>query len=196
MKRWLSFLTCLTFAVISMCSLLTGNPVVRMETDFGSVEIEIYQVMAPVTAANFLRYVDAGLYKDANFYRIVTHENDPRQPVWKINVIQGDIERNNRERRFPPIEHETTEITGILHTDGVISMARSGPGTASSSFFICINDQPSLDYNGERNPDKQGFAAFGKIIQGMDVIHKIYRQPHEGQRLTPIVRIRNIERVK
>jgi len=161
-------------------------------TDFGAVEIELYDEKAQVTVANFLAYVDAGLYENGRFYRVVNHDNDPNQPVVKINVIQGGIASEKQDKRFPPIEHETTEKTGILHTDGVISMARSAPGSASSEFFICINDQPSLDFGGDRNPDKQGFSAFGKVVNGMDVVRTIYSQPYEAQRFTPPVAIHNI----
>ena len=91
---------------------------------------------------------------------------------------------------LPPIKHETTVLTGILHKDGVISMARNEPGTATSEFFICIGDQPSLDYGGKRNPDGQGFAAFGKV---MDVVRKIHKSATEGQWLKPRIRILNVK---
>ena len=96
----------------------------------------------------------------------------------------------------PPIIHETTKETGVLHTDGTISYARNEPGTATLEFFICIGDQPELDYGGRRNPDRQGFAAFGRVIKGMDVVQKIHEQPAEGQMLNPKIEIFNIERVK
>ena len=92
----------------------------------------------------------------------------------------------------PPIECETRQTTGILHKDGVLSLAHSQPGTASSEFFICVGDQPDLDFNGKRNPDGQGFSAFGRVVLGMDVVHEIHRQPEEGQRLNPRIKIFDI----
>jgi peptidyl-prolyl cis-trans isomerase A (cyclophilin A) len=98
--------------------------------------------------------------------------------------------------RLPPIVHESTEKTGFLHTDGVISMARSEPGTASSEFFICVGDQPELDFEGKRNPDGQGFAAFGRVMQGMDVVRVIHEQSADEQMLVSPVRVISVKRVK
>ncbi len=165
-------------------------PQVNIQTDWGDIIVEIYETQAPITAKNFLRYVTEERYKDACFYRVVRMDNQPNDKV-KIEVIQGGL-YDQKGKRLPAIEHETTDKTGILHKDGVISMARSHPGTASSEFFICINDQPELDFGGKRNPDGQGFSAFGKIIQGMDVVKKIQKQPAKGQILDPIVKIKNI----
>ncbi|MGB7296132.1 MAG: peptidylprolyl isomerase [Candidatus Aminicenantales bacterium] len=175
-------------------SLAAGeNPVVVIKTDFGDIKIEIFAEQAPVTATNFLRYVDAGLFKGASFYRIVRLDNQPASPV-KIEVIQGGLRLAEAEIPFPAIEHETTDKTGILHEDGVISMARTTPGSATSEFFICIGDQPELDFRGKRNPDGQGFAAFGQVIEGMDLVRKIQHQPDENQMLKEPVKIENIER--
>jgi peptidyl-prolyl cis-trans isomerase A (cyclophilin A) len=120
-------------------------------------------------------------------------DNQPNDAI-KIEVIQGGLGYRPSELRLPAIAHETTEKTGILHKNGVISMARSNPGTASSEFFICVNDQPDLDFGGKRNPDGQGFAAFGKVIKGMDVVKKIQTQASERQRLTAVVKIHTIAR--
>jgi peptidyl-prolyl cis-trans isomerase A (cyclophilin A) len=169
------------------------NPVVLIKTDFGKIKVEIFLEKAPVAAANFLKYVDAGLYKDASFYRVVRMDNQPQNLV-KIEVIQGGLGFSDEERPFPPIEHETTAKTGILHKDGVISMARSAPGSATSEFFICIGDQPELDFGGNRNPDGQGFAAFGRVIEGMEIVRKIQQQPDERQMLKHPVMIQDIER--
>ena len=103
------------------------------------------------------------------FYRVVTYENDNGSP--KIEVIQGGL--GAASEGFDTIDHESTEQTGILHTDGVISMARGAVGTASTEFFICIGDQPGLDHGQPRNADNQGFAAFGKVVSGMDVVRRI-----------------------
>ena len=172
-----------------------ANPKILIKTDLGDIKVEIYEKQAPITAANFLRYVDAGHFKDASFYRVVRMDNQPTNTV-KIKVIQGGLEFSSGKREFPPIEHETTAKTGILHKDGVISMARDAPGSATSEFFICVGDQPELDFGGKRNPDGQGFAAFGKVIDGMEVVKKTQEKPAEGQRLIHRVTIRDIVRVE
>ncbi len=143
--------------------------IVVMETRLGAVEIELYTSKAPITVENFLALVDGGHYDGGSFYRTVTLVNDKGSP--KIEVIQGG--RGRQPSPFPPITHETTEQTGILHIDGTISMARGKVGTASSEFFICIGDQPGLDFGNQRNSDLQGFAAFGKVIKGMDIVKAI-----------------------
>lgn len=150
--------------------------VVTMATTYGNVTIELYLDKAPLSVKNFLLYVDAGHYDGSSFYRTVRYENDNGSP--KIEVIQGG--RGDAEAPFSPIAHESTEETGILHTDGVISMARDGVGTASSEFFICIGNQPGLDFGAIRNPDKQGFAAFGRVIAGMRVVRAIHDSPSNG----------------
>ncbi len=150
---------------------------VVMSTTEGDVRIELYASKAPVTVNNFLQYVDAGHYEGGSFYRTVTYENDNGNP--KIEVIQGGL-GNGVEAPFEPIDHEDTEQTGILHTDGVISMARGGVGTASSEFFICLGDQPGLDKGEVRNADEQGFAAFGKVVEGMDVVQRIHLSPADA----------------
>ena len=165
--------------------------IVQISTELGNITIEIYEKEAPLTAANFLRYVDEGLFKDSKFYRVVTKSNQPQNDI-KIEVIQGGL--FTEEKMYEPIAHETTEKTGILHKDGFISMARNEPGTATSEFFICVGDQPELDFGGKRNPDGQGFAAFGKVIEGMDVVREIQQQPEIEQMLNHQVHILNISR--
>jgi len=152
---------------------------VSMETELGEIVMAVDAEHAPVSAENFLRYVDEGFYDGGEFTRTVHLENQPNDDV-KIEVIQG---RTNRQkgRGFGAIPLERTSVTGLLHVDGAISMARGGPDTASSQFFICIGDQPELDFGGKRNADGQGFAAFGKVIKGMDVVRKIQMIPANGQ---------------
>ena len=173
---------------------LEARPHVVIETELGVIKIEIYQEEAPVTAANFLKYVDEERFEGSSFYRVVRMGNQPDSDI-KIEVIQGGLGRREQEDRLPPIEHETTDQTGVLHKDGVISMARLDPGTASSEFFICVGDQPELDFGGGRNPDGQGFAAFGQVIAGMDVVRKIQQQPADGQSLAPPIGIAFVARV-
>jgi peptidyl-prolyl cis-trans isomerase A (cyclophilin A) len=186
----------LLLSVILIVFLLAGcsphHPQVVIKTEKGDIVVELYPDKAPVTVANFLRYVKENRFKGATFYRTVTMNNQPDNDI-KIEVIQGGLYDDNHPQALPPIKHETTEMTGILHKDGVISMARNEPGTATGEFFICIGDQPSLDYGGKRNPDGQGFAAFGKVIKGMDVVHKIQQSPAEGQWLKPGIKILDME---
>ena len=146
-----------------------GTVRIMMSTGEGDISIDLYVDKAPVTAGNFLKLVDHGDLDGASFYRVVNSDNDNGAP--RITVIQGGLD--DAGEAFATIEHETTAQTGIRHTDGVISMARGAVGTASTEFFICIGDQPGLDFGATRNPDGQGFAAFGKVVSGMDVINKI-----------------------
>lgn len=165
---------------------------ISINTELGVILVELYPDKAPLTVENFMKYVDQGYFRDGSFYRTVTMENQPDNDA-KIEVIQGGRSRSGVKPEIAPIAHETTETTGILHLDGTISMARSKPGTATSEFFICINNQPSLDYGGKRNPDKQGFAAFGKVISGMDVVRAIHQSDCEKQTLKPTIRIKDIK---
>ena len=146
------------------------RPVVLMKTSMGNIEVEIAADAAPLTGANFLRLVDGGHLDGAGFYRIVRPENDNGTPP--ISVIQGGVQ--DGASPFPPVPHETTERTGLLHVDGAISMARAEVGTASTEFFIAVGPQPALDFGGERNSDGQGFAVFGKVVSGMDVVRAIH----------------------
>lgn len=175
---------------------LRDNTKVLISTPLGDIYVEIFPDNAPITSENFLCYVDDKLYDGTTFFRTVTMENQPNSEV-KIEVIQGGTMPKDRAypSTYSPIEHETTETTGLRHVDGAISMARMKPGTATSSFFICIGDQPELDYEGKRNPDGQGFAAFGRVTDGMDVVRKIHTQPIEGQRLEPPIKILTVRRV-
>lgn len=165
-----------------------------MRTEAGDVHLAVDTVRAPITAGNFLRYVDAGLYIGGTFYRSVRLDNQPNDEV-KIEVIQGGIDRARREESLPPIPLEGTDETGILHTDGTLSMARGGPNSARGEFFVTINDQPSLDRGGTRNADGFGFAAFGRVLSGMDVVRAIQSRPTDGQYLTTRVGITFLERV-
>lgn len=156
---------------------------VRLETERGMIDVALYGMRAPITVCNFLGYVQSGILEGATFFRTVRPDNQVGQPV-KISVIQADI-RNPERRAFAPIPIERTAHTGIHHVDGTISMARDGPDTASSSFFITIGDQPELDFGGKRNPDGQGFAAFGHVTRGMDVVRRIWNGSASGETLTP-----------
>ncbi len=171
--------------LLLVCACSKPNPKVLIDTDLGEITVELYPKQAPVTVENFLNHVKAGDYTKATFYRVVRLDNQPRDSV-KIQVIQGGL--GDRERWFKPIKHESTRQTHLSHKNGVISMARAEPGTATTEFFICIGDQPELDYGGRRNPDGQGFAAFGKVIRGMAIVLAIQQQSADGQTLLePVV---------
>ena len=165
-----------------------SNIKVVMETELGTIIMDLYQKRAPSTVNNFLRYLDEKRFQDAHFYRAVHLNNQPANDIL-IEVIQGGLGINPHSMELLPIEHETTKKTGIKHEDGTISMARLEPGTASSEFFICINDQPELDYGGKRNPDGQGFAAFGQVVKGMDLVKNIQKMNSKDQFLEKIVPI-------
>jgi len=168
---------------------------VLIETSAGPIEVELDLAHAPATSANFLKYVDAKLYDGGRFHRAVRLDNQPNNDV-KIEVVQGAANRERRDDFLPAIALERTSVTGLNHKDGTISMARSGPDSARDEFFICIGDQPSLDFGGARNRDGQGFAAFGRVVRGMDVVRAIQRSPTDQQTLTPAVAIRAVTRVR
>jgi arylsulfatase A-like enzyme/cyclophilin family peptidyl-prolyl cis-trans isomerase len=170
------------------------KPRVLIETALGPVEVELDASATPATVTNFLRYVSAGLYDGGVFHRTVTLSNQPADKV-KIEVIQASANPARTNEFLPPIVIERTRDTGLKHLNGTISMARDGPDTAQDEFFICIGDQPELDFGGKRNPDGQGFAAFGKVTKGMDVVRRIQASPAQGQNLTPPVRIERAVRL-
>ena len=169
-------------------------PRVLMQTDLGNIEIEVDNIRAPVSGGLFLKQVDAGLYDNGRFHRTVKMDNQPNNDV-KIEVIQAGIDPAREKEATTPIALERTSVTGLRHVDGTVSTPRSAPDSARSGFFICINDQPSLDFGGKRNPDGQGFGAFGRVVRGMDVVRKIQQAPNkDAQNLTPPIRIVSIKR--
>jgi peptidyl-prolyl cis-trans isomerase A (cyclophilin A) len=195
MKRFLATVVVCLFLSAPWVSSQAPPPVrVMLETQLGNIELEIDAARAPLTAANFLRYVDAGFYDGGIFHRTVRLSNQPDKKV-KIEVIQAGTNPARKKGDFAPISLERTNKTGLSHTDGCVSMARDAPDTATSDFFICIGDQPALDFGGARNPDGQGFAAFGRVIKGMDVVRKIQAAPADAQKLTPPIKILSAKRL-
>jgi peptidyl-prolyl cis-trans isomerase A (cyclophilin A) len=180
-------------AALRLCvSCSAADPIrVVIKTEKGDIEAELAADKAPVTVANFLRYVDNHLYDGGRFHRTVTTNNQPDNKV-KIEVIQASPDPAKWE--FAPIKLERTRDTKLAHKDGTLSMARDGPDTATGDFFICIGDQPELDFGGKRNPDGQGFAAFGRVVKGMVVVRAIQASPADGQTLKPAVRILGMTR--
>jgi peptidyl-prolyl cis-trans isomerase A (cyclophilin A) len=189
LKASIAFIGLLAVSVLAQGS-PAPLPVVVLTTDLGAIEIAIDTVHAPRTAANFLKYIDAGMYDGGRFTRTVRPETETRTD-FPIQVVQGGMNPARTAERLPPIAMESTQATTLKHLDGVISMARSGPDTAADQFFICIGDMPSLDFGGGRNADGQGFAAFGRVVAGMDVVRKIQAAAvaPNSQNLAPPVRI-------
>lgn len=181
----------LLFFLLLGLPLVAQAPHLIIETELGAIEVVLDSAKAPRTAANFLGYVDSGAYVGGRFHRTVTLQNQPQSQV-KIEVIQGGAAQEDKDR--PPIALERTRDTGLRHVDGAISMARGTPDSATSDFFLCIGDQPELDFGGRRNPDGQGFAAFGRVVKGMDVVRTIQARPAKGQSLTPEVKILRVRR--
>jgi peptidyl-prolyl cis-trans isomerase A (cyclophilin A) len=202
-RRWIAGTVAVwALAVVATAEAQQPNPRVRVQTELGDIVLELDATRAPNTTANFLKYVDAGHYNGGLFHRTVKMDNQPQSDV-KIEVIQAGVNPESAQRGFPPIALERTSVTGIVHKDAVVSMARGAPDSATSGWFVCINDQPSLDFGGTRNPDGQGFAAFGRVVSGMDVVRKIQAAPSstdrstnaEAQRLTPPIKIVTVTRV-
>lgn len=200
MRRFSLLLSLLSLILISGC---TGNqykdPTIQIKTIFGDIYVELYPDKAPKTVSGFLSYVDAGYFKETNFYRVLKREDQPSN-AFKSEIIQGGLWRSDLEKQksIPGIPHETTKETGILHKAGVISLARNEPGTANTEFFICVTDQPVYDYGGGASPEteKLGYSAFGKVVKGFDVVKKIHAQPDIGAQFVTPVRIFDIVRAK
>lgn len=183
-------------------------------TSLGNMTAEIYAKRAPVTVAHFLQYVDAGYYSGASFYRAVrTADNQPCDKI-KIDVIEGGYynsyyaraleedfilgrlydEQKGRKGPLPPIQLEPTSQTGLLHVDGALTLGRTTPNAVDDALVICIGRQPELDAGGRRHPDGLGFPAFGKIVQGMDLVREIHALPTIGQKIIQEVDILSITR--
>ena len=187
------------FALIVLCGFMSCSSTSKkknmyvIETEIGDITFEVYPDKAPITVANFKKYVQQAKFEDAYFYRVVRLDNQPINPV-KIEVIQGDF--TGKKNYFPVIAHETTEKTGLSHKNGTVSMGRFDVGSTAAEFFICINDQPELDFKGKRNPDGQGFAAFGQVKRGMSVVLKIQSGETNEQTLKEKIRIKRIYPLK
>ena len=189
MKNILLISLALTFSIQ-----LFSQKIVKcnIKTSEGEIILELYPEKSPNTVANFLKYVDADLYSNSSFFRVCTSQNEAERNI-RIEVIQGGNVAD--EKCFDPIEIENTEKTGLLHKNGTISMARDTPNSATCSFFICIGNQPELDFKGKRNPDGQGFAAFGQVTKGMDVVLKIQNKENKKQSLVKSISIISITRI-
>lgn len=163
-------------------------PRVVLDTSEGRIVIELERDRAPVTAGNFLRYVDGRRLDGVNFYRAV-------RVAPNFGFVQFGVQ-NAPKRVLPAIKHEPTTQTGLKHLDGTVSIARNAPGTASGDFTIMVGDQPSLDANPSASGDNQGYAAFGRVVEGMDVVRRLLDAPKspdagpfKGEMLSPPVRV-------
>ncbi len=167
---------------------------VSLKTAKGEIVLALEIERAPITSKNFLKYVDQKRLDGANFYRAM-------QITPELGIIQG----GDNSRALPGCKHEPTSVTGLSHTDGVISLARGKPGTAQGDFFICLGDMSDFDAGQDGTDDKLGFAAFGHVSQGMDVVRTIFNAPTsktrgvgamKGQMLSPPVKILTARRIK
>lgn len=183
----------LAFLGLTACATTTSaedSPRVVIETDAGRMVVELDLARAPLSTCNFLSYVTDGDYDGGRFFRTVVRATNIANPH-PIDVIQAATPRGADDDQRPPVTLERTRDTGLSHVAGTISMARDGPDTATSSFFIVTHDTPALDFGGGRNPDGQGFAAFGRVVEGLDVARRIQMSPADGEeRLTSPVAIR------
>ena len=198
-----------TCAVLALCALVAGagaqTPAapeirVRIDTDHGAIVLALDAAHAPKTVANFLSYVDSGYYTGGRFHRATRPDNYKPAPPDRppMQIIQGGINPDRAaeaKAAIPPVPLERTTVTGLKHVAGVVSMARGAEAdSGTSDFFILLDDQPSMDVGGKRYPDGQGFAAFGRVVEGLDVVRKINAQPVKEQSLDPPVPIRGISR--
>ena len=197
MKRAFKVLVLLFLYSISACSRPSyKNPHIEIRTKLGNIELELYPEKASLTVATFLSYIDSGYFKNSSFYRVLNVDNQPSDAP-KAELIQGGLFRSPGKKGINPpgIIHESTDKTGVLHTDGTISLARFKPGSANTEFFICVGDQPGFNFGGENNPDGQGYAAFGRVVEGLNVVRKIYNQREEDQYFDPPVIIYDVIRL-
>ena len=171
-----------------------GEPHILISTSFGDIEIELYASKAPKSVAAFLSYIDSGYYKQSAFYRVLRIEGLTGD---NAGMIQGGSWQSNDPRvaAVPGIPHESTKLTGLTHTTGMVSLARIKPGTAGTEFFICIGDQTQYDYGNDQNGDREGYAAFGKVVKGMKVVREIQNEPTNGESFNPVVAIKSIKRL-
>lgn len=173
-----------------------NNPHVVINTSAGAIEVMLFEKEAPKSVAGFLRNIDSGYYQNASFYRVLNNDNQ-QSDAYKAELIQGGMWRTRRrtDMNIQPIPHETTGQTGLSHTNGTLSFARMEPGTATTEFFICIGDQKGFDFGGDNNPDKQGYAAFGRVVKGMDVVQTIYNRPEDDQYFIKPIYIYDIKKL-
>lgn len=185
------FLAFLLVQIISCTQKKYDNPHILIDTNYGDIEAELYPSKAPKTVAAFLSYIDSGIYKNTTFYRILKNEDLPMDINY--GVIQGGIWP--LEKNIKGVEHESTTITGLSHTNGTLSLARTSIGTATTEFFICIGDETIFDAGNKGRQDTLGFAAFGQVVHGMDIARKIQAQKSSGENFITKIIINNITKL-
>lgn len=171
------------------------NPHILIETQLGDIEVELFPDQAPKTVAAFLSYIDSGFYDKASFYRVLKTDEFPTDN--NTGIIQGGLWQTNAAKKItiPGIEHETTKQSGLTHQSGTISLARTTPGSANTEFFICIGDQSPLDFARRGTEDGQGYAAFGKVFKGMDIVRKIQAKKSHGDKFDEKIGITTISKL-
>ena len=191
-------MVCLLMAAAVPAAAQTAAPApvrVAIETSEGRIVVEVDREHAPITAGNFLRYVDQKRLDGTVFYRTV-------KVLERFGFVQFGVQ-GAAKRVLPPIKHEPTTVTGIKHLDGTLSTARLAPGTARGDFTIMVADQPSFDADPAAPGDNLGYAAFGRVVEGMEVVHKIFDKPTsnagpgvmKGQMIASPVRIVSARRL-
>jgi peptidyl-prolyl cis-trans isomerase A (cyclophilin A) len=189
------YLAVVVFCLCISCSRKKyKNPHVEIQTKFGDIEVELFPDNAPKSVAAFLSYVDSGYYKNASFYRALNDDNQVTGNS-ETAILQGGLWQTKPAMVIIGIPHESTLQTKLTHKNGTISLARQAPGTASTEFFICIGDQKGFDYGGSNNADGQGYAAFGQVVKGMELIKQFYTQPTNDDLLKEPIEILNIVRL-
>ena len=173
------------------------KPTIDIQTYYGDIIIELYPDKAPKTVAAFLSFIDSGYFKNTTFYRVLKKDDQPMNAA-KTQLIQGGLWRTNYklEQKLPGIPLETTKQTGILHQEGVLSLARAEEANSGNTeFFICMDDEPDYDYGGAASPDKKGYTTFGRVISGMKYVKQIHSQPDFETNFNPPIKIINIKRL-
>ena len=197
-RHWLAAAAALAAPPAAWAQDDTGLVRVALKTSVGVITLDLNLGKAPITAGHFLKYVDQKRYDGSSFYRASKTPGDP-----STGMVQGGL-RSDPTKLLKPIAHESTLKTGLSHKDGAISLARRAPGTANSEFFICVGDQPYLDADPKAKGDNLGFAAFGQVVGGMDLVHTILALPTSptagvgamrGEMLSPPVPILTVRRV-
>jgi peptidyl-prolyl cis-trans isomerase A (cyclophilin A) len=184
------FFVLLVIQTISCTQKKYDNPHIIIDTNYGEIEAELYPKKTPKTTAAFLSYIDSGFYKKTTFYRVLKNEDLPMDINY--GVIQGGVWP--KEKNVVGVEHESTKLTGLSHTNGTLSLARSTVGSATTEFFICIGDETQFDAGNKGAHDTLGFAAFGRVVKGMDIVRKIQAQKNTGENFNTKIIINNIEK--
>lgn len=184
--RWMIF--CLMLFLMA-CHKKHTHPHILIVTNYGDIEAELYEDKAPQTVAAFIRNIQLSHYKNSTFYRVLKDDDMPTD--YNTGIIQGGVWP--QQVTAASIPHESTQQTGLSHTSGTLSMARLAAGSASTEFFICVGDKTSLDFGKRGTKDSLGYAAFGKVVDGMDVVRKIHAQKSAGENFIKKINITDIK---